>query len=193
MLFWLAMNQSHDCIKHVPVGVGVVQSVVVVGDGTHDDGSDGPEHLKHLSSRGSQLHGHNLGTVGWGVGDEDSPRETLENLGHQHHGEGVGKVEDKDESVQGHETADGRPAVSDAAGERTSEEDAEQRTDRTDGLEGRLPLGLDDPFVIGIVGDRDAVILGEPRQGDETANEEDTVGLHDLEAMSAQAGMDGNV
>lgn len=165
----------------------MIQSVVMVGDATDDDGSDGPEHLKHLSSGSSQLHGHNLGTVCGGVGDEDSPRNTLEDLRHQHHRERVGEVEDKDEGVQGHEAGDGRPAVSDFAGEGTSEEDAEQRTDGTDSLERRLPLGLDDPFTIIV----DTVIFGESREGDETADEEDAVRLHDLEVVLAQVRVDG--
>lgn len=113
--------------------------VVAVGDATNDDATDSPEHLEHLGGRGSELDGDDLRAVRRGIGDEDTPWQTLEKLGDKHERKGVGKVEDEDETVQAHETDDGGPAVSDAAGERTSKEDSNEGAELSSHLKCRLP------------------------------------------------------
>lgn len=119
----------------------------MVSDGTNDDTANGPEHLQHLGGRGSQRNWHDLTAVRRRVGNEDAPWQALEKLGHEDDGKRVGKVKGEDEGVQEHEAGQGCVAVSDAAGERTSDEDADQRAELAGHLKRRLPLGLDDEFV----------------------------------------------
>src|SRR3569833_1077492 len=66
--------------EYVPIGGWLGQTVVTVGDGTHDDGSDGPEHLQHLRGRGSQPDGDKHTTKNKHKNNEDAPRHTLEEL-----------------------------------------------------------------------------------------------------------------
>lgn len=166
---------------HLPVRDILVDLVVMEGDATHDDGANGPEHLQHLCSRGSQLDGCDLAAVGWRVGDEDAPRDTLEQLCHEEDGERVAKEEDEDEAVQAHEARYGGPTIADPAGEGASQEDADDCAEGPAHLERRLPAGHDDVLVLGRV--EDTVPLCEPGQGDEVAGKEDAVGLHDLDAV----------
>lgn len=178
--------------KHVPESGLILLGVVDVGHSTHDDGSDGPEHLEHLGRRRTQRDGDDLTAVGRRIGDENTPRDTLEQLGSQHDSERVAEVEDENGAVQGHEGRDGGPTISDPARERASEEDTDKRTKRPAHLEGRLPLGLDDHFTVLSVGD--TVSVGEGGQGDEVANQEDAVRLHDLEervSCDPQGGVKG--
>jgi hypothetical protein len=175
---------SNDTLNGVrgankPVGDGVVDGLVVVGDTADDDGTDGPEHLQHLRGRGSQSHGHDFGTVGRGVGDENTPRDTLKNLGCEEHAAGGGKVEHQDEKVEAHESANGCPSVSDPAGNGTGDEDTNQGTDGTRTLERRLPRSLDNVSA-GVGSGGHTEILGEPLGGDELSHQEDTVRLHNL-------------
>ncbi len=116
----------------------------MVGNSTNDDAADRPEHLQHLGGRGSQLDGYDLTAVCRRVGNEDTPWQALEKLRHENNGKRVGEVEREDEDVQEHEAGQGRPAVSDAAGERAGEEDADKRAELPRYLKRRLPLGLDD-------------------------------------------------
>lgn len=165
---------------YIPVCNWVIELLVVVANATDDDGADSPEHLQHLCRGGTQPHGDNLTAVGWRVGNEDTPRNSLEKLGKQHDGERVGKVEDEDEAVQKHEAGNGSPAISDAAGEGSSKEATNHGTDWATDLECRLPLGYDN--VISSRRIQDTVIVGECGQGKEVAHEEDAEGLHDLES-----------
>ena len=43
--------------------------LVDVGDTSNDNGTDGPEELQDLRSRGSESHGYDLTAVSRGVGD----------------------------------------------------------------------------------------------------------------------------
>lgn len=176
----ICLRRALECI---PVSTCVCPLVVVVSDTSDNDGSNGPEHLQHLGSGSSQLNGCNLTAVGRCVGNEDSPWKTLEKLGDEHDGERVGKVEDEDEGVQGHQSGNGRPAVSNAAGKGTSQTHADNGTKGTTHLEGRLPASHNDPLVV----DRavDTVLLGEGGEGNKVSHQEDTVRLHDLEAVLA--------
>lgn len=130
--------------EHVPVGLRAIHYMVYVADGTNDDTPNGPKHLQHLGGRGSQLDGYDLATICRRVGNEDTPWNALENLGDEKDFHGLGKVEDKDEGVKEHEADQGRVTVSDAAGEGTSDEDADESTELPRHLKRRLPLGDDD-------------------------------------------------
>lgn len=163
--------------RYEPVRRGVILALVYVADATDNDGANGPEHLQHLSSRGSQLDGHDLAAVCRCVGDEDAPRHAFQKLADEHDGQRLGKVEDEDEGVQQHEAEDGGPAVSDAVGEGPGEADANDGTERAAHLERRLPRCDNLPVAIFIF---DAVLLLESIHGDESAHEEDAVGLHNL-------------
>jgi hypothetical protein len=162
------------------VGDWVVNRLVDVADGLDDDGANGPEHLEHLSGRGTKPHGHNLRAVGRGVGNEDTPRHTFEKLSSQEDGQGLSEVEDEDEAVEQHQAGDGGPAVADGGGQRTSEEAADEGTNGTGGLESGLPGVLDDPFLLAVVHGQDTVVLCEAREGNEVTHQEHAVGLHDL-------------
>ena len=144
-----------------------------------DDGANGPEHLQHLGGGSSQLDGRNLTAVRGGVGNEDTPRNTLEKLRDEHDWQRRGKVEDQDEAVEEHEAGDGRPSISNSTGEGSSETDADDSTERTAHLERRLPAGYNDPFVV--VGVVLTELPGEFGQSDEVTHEEHTIRLHDLE------------
>ena len=122
-------------------------SVVTVGNGTNDDTANRPEHLQHLSSRGSQFYRYDLAAVCRRVGNEDAPWQALEKLGHENNWKRIGKVKHEDEDVQEHEAGQGRVTVSDTAGEGACEEDADKRTELPRNLKRRLPLGRDDHFV----------------------------------------------
>jgi len=156
----------------------VKTGVIMVGDGTNDNTANGPEHLQHLGSRGSQLDGYDLAAVCRCVGDEDTPWQALEQLGHEDKGKRVGKVKDEDEEVQKHQAGQGCPTVSNSVGKGACDTDANQRTELPRYLKRRLPFGLDDKFAGG--GVPYSVFICECRQGDEIPNEEHIVGLHDL-------------
>ena len=111
----------------------------MVGDTSDDDRTNTPEHLQHLRSWCSQPQWYNLRAVGWCVRNEDAPWNTLQDLGSKEHALAVAEVEDEDESVQCHETADGRPSVADPAGDWTRKETTDECTNRTRALESRLP------------------------------------------------------
>lgn len=153
----------------------------MVGDGTDDDTANCPKHLQHLGSRGSQFYRHDLTTVCRRVGNEDSPWDALEKLGHKHDWKRFGKVKREDEDVQEHEASQGSVTVSDTASEGTSEEDTDKRTELPRHLKRRLPLGLDDPLAVM----QYTEIFLELREGDEVADEEDIVGLHNLKVELA--------
>ena len=119
------MNTGED---YVPVRTRVLLGVVVVSDTVDDDSTDSPEHLQHLGSWGTELDGRDLRAVRGSVGNEDTPRDTLEKLGDEHDWERVGEVENEDEAVEKHQTGDGRPSVSNAAGKRTSQADTDNGT-----------------------------------------------------------------
>lgn len=155
----------------------------MVGDAADNNGADGPEHLEHLGGGSTQLQGHDLTAVRGCVTDEDTPRYALEQLSDEHDGEGFAEEEDEDEGVQGHETKDGGPAVSDLAGDGSGEEDTHEGAERPTHLKGGLPAGGDDLLACGRVDD--AKIVGKGGQGNEVAHEEHTVGLHDLKSRSA--------
>lgn len=94
----------------------------------------------------------------------------------KHDGQRLGKVEDEDEGIEGHEAADGRPAVANATGDGTSDQDANEGADRAAHLESALPVVADDGFAL--VVEDGTVVLREGRERDEVAHEEDTVCLH---------------
>lgn len=155
-----------------------MEIIVAISNSTYDNRTNGPEHLKHLRSRRTKLKRHDLRAVGRRVGDEDTPGDTLEQLSDEHDGQRVGKVEDEDEGVEEHETEDGSPSVSDTAGDGTGDGDTDDGADGATDLEGGLPLCLDDIFALGVT--PDTVSVGESGEGDEVADEENTVRFHDL-------------
>ena len=93
------------------------------------------------------------------------------------HREGVGEVEGEDENVQEHQAGEGGVTVSDLAGQRTSDEDTDQRAQLAAALQGRLPGRGDNVLLLELV--PDTVIFGEGGKGDEVAHEEHVVRLHD--------------
>ena len=163
---------------NVPVRICGVDVGVAVGDTTYNNGSDSPEHLQHLGGRSSQLDWGNLTAVGRRVRDEDTPRNALEKLRNKQNRERVAKVKHEDERVQQHETEDSRPAVTNSAGDRTSQHDTTNGTNWPTRLESGLPTSFDDESVA-VVG-WDTEVLLESRQGDETTHEEHAVRLHNL-------------
>lgn len=165
---------------HVPVSLSAVLLVVTVGDGTNDDATDSPEHLQHLSGRGSESERYNLAAVGGCICDEDSPWNTLKDLSGEHDGKRVGEVEDEDEGVQEHKSSQRSVAVTDAAGKRTSDKDTNESTKLSRNLECRLPLCCDDPDCLSVDNSVDAEFLDESRKSDEVTHEEDIVRFHDL-------------
>lgn len=106
----------------------------MIGDATDNDGADGPKHLQHLCRGSSQSQWHYLAAVGGCICNEDAPRNALEKLGQQQHSQRVTEIEDEDEGVQGHQTANSRPSVSNPAGDGTSQEDADECTDGSTAL-----------------------------------------------------------
>lgn len=138
---------------YVPVRNIIGVLVVVESDTLNNDSSNSPEHLQHLGSWGSERNWHDLTAVCRRVGDEDSPWDTLEDLGGQHHWQRVGEVEHKDEAVEQHEVGDECPSVSNPAGQRTSKNDSNDGTNRTTHLERRLPRGLNNVLLLFFVPD----------------------------------------
>ena len=155
----------------------------MIGDAPYNDSANGPKHLQHLGSRSSQLDWCDLAAVCRCVGNEDTPWNTLEKLGCKHDWKRVAKVEYQDKQIQEHEAGNGRPTVSDTAGKGTSQADADNCTDWPTHLQRRLPASHDDILVLRDV--KHTVFLGECRQGDEIAHQEDTIGLHDLKMLLA--------
>ena len=152
----------------------------MVGDTTHNNSTDSPEHLQHQRRWSSESHRHDLGTVCGCVGDEDTPRDTLQDLSGEEHALRVTEVEDENECVEGHETTNGCPAVSDPGCDGSSDEDTDEGTYGSRTLEGGLPGG-DDDKLSRIGGTWDAKVFGELFGSNELAHQEDAVGFHDLE------------
>lgn len=164
---------------NIPESSLLMKIIVAISHSTDDNRTNGPEHLKHLRSRSSKLERHDLGTVGRRVGDENTPGDTLKELSDEHDGQRVGKVEDEDEGVEEHESADGSPSVSDTAGDGAGDGDTDDGANGATDLKSRLPLCLDDIFALGVT--PDTVSVGESGEGDEVTDEENTVSLHDLQ------------
>ena len=161
----------------------------MVGYATNDHTANGPEHLQHLSAGGTQLNRYNLTAVGRGVGNEDTPWDTLQDLRGEHDFQRFGEVHDEDEGVQQHKTRECCPAVANATGERTSEEYSNQGTKLARHLQCLLPLGLDDPLSIGPhIGVKYTESLLEIGQSYEVTHQEHVVGLHNLEESDLQCG-----
>ena len=156
----------------------MVQGVVVIGDATHNDRANGPEHLEHLRCRRSQPEGHDLAAVRRCICNENTPRNALENLGSHEDSHCVGKIEDKDERVQGHEATNSRPSVPNLTGDGPGEEDADEGTNWSHTLKRRLPRRCDEIFVFG--GIVFAVVVRKSGEGNEISHQENAVGLHDL-------------
>jgi hypothetical protein len=156
--------------------------VVAVCHSTNNDRSNGPKHLQHLRCRGSKLNRYNLTAVGGSVGNEDSPGQAFQKLGDEHDRQRVGEVHGEDENVQEHETGQGGPAVSNAAGQRTSDENADKCSQLSRDLQCRLPLCLNEHLACRRIDHTE--ILCKRRQGDEVANKEHVVGLHDLKELA---------
>ena len=157
----------------------------MICDTTDNNGTDSPEHLQHLSCRSSESHGYDFSAVSGCVGDEDSPWDTLQNLSREEHALGVTEVEDEDECVEGHETSDGCPAVSNPGCDGSGDEDTDEGTYGSRTLERGLPGGDDDVFSwLGGAGDTE--IFGELGGCDELTHQEDAVGFHDLKRLLSE-------
>lgn len=164
--------------SHVPEGGRVKPRVITVCDCSNDDTANRPKHLQHLRSRGAQPQRDNLAAVCRRIGNEDTPWQTLQKLSYEDNWERIAKVEYEDEGIQEHEASQGRITVSNAAGEGTSEEDANQRTELARHLQRGLPFSLNDHLVgFAIVY---AVPIRECRQADKIVDKEDIVRFHDL-------------
>lgn len=122
-------------VKDVPVSVFRGVLVVVEGNTTNNDTSNSPEHLQHLGRRSSQLDRHNLTAVCGSIGNENTPWQTLEDLCGEIDGERVSKVEDEDECIESHQASDVSPAVSDATGQRSGQEDTNKSSELSRYLE----------------------------------------------------------
>jgi hypothetical protein len=153
----------------------------MISDATDDNCANSPEHLQHLGGRSSELNWCNLTAVCRCVRNEDAPWNALKELGQEHDGKRVGEVEHKDESIQEHEASDGRPAVTNAAREGTSQTDTNDGTDWASHLKRRLPASHDDELALFLV--VYTIFVGESGQSDEVTHEENTVGFHDLTMM----------
>jgi hypothetical protein len=68
-------------------------------------------------------------TYSWRVGNEDTPWDSLQQLRDEHYRERVGEVEREDEDVQEHQAGESGVTVSDAAGQRASDEDTDEGTE----------------------------------------------------------------
>ena len=167
-----------DISINIPVSRGVLLGLEVISDTTNDDRTDCPEHLQHLGRRRSQSHWHDLGAIGRSIGDENAPWDAFQYLRGEEHALAVAEIEDEDEAVQGHKSANGRPAVADCRGDGTGEEATNESTNWASTLEGRLPGGFDDIFATDTA--LDAKVPGKLLRGDELSHQEDTVRFHDL-------------
>ena len=107
----------------------------MVSDTADNNGPNSPEHLQHLRRWSSQSQGHNFSTVGWCIGDENTPWDTFQDLGGEKHALTVAEIEDEDEGVQEHETANGCPSISNPTGNRTCDEDTNKGSDWSTTLE----------------------------------------------------------
>ena len=118
-----------------PIRRGVRLGLKVVGDTANNDRPDSPEHLQHLRRWSSQSHRHNLRTVGRCIGDENAPRDAFQDLRREEHALTVAEIEDEDEGVQGHETANGCPSISNFTGNGTCNKDTNEGTNWSATLE----------------------------------------------------------
>ena len=113
-----------------PVRRGVELGLVVVGDTANNDRPNSPEHLQHLRGWSSQPHWHDFGTVGGSIGNENAPRDAFQDLGREKHALTVAEIEDEDKAVQGHETTNGCPPVTNPTGDGTCQEHTNEGTNR---------------------------------------------------------------
>ena len=118
-----------------PVRFGAILGLVVVSDTADNDRPNSPEHLQHLRRWSSQSQWHNFGTVGGCIGDKNAPRDAFQDLGREKHPVAVAEIEDEDEGVQEHETANGCPSISNPTGNGTGDEDSDEGTDWSATLE----------------------------------------------------------
>ena len=114
-----------------PVCAGIGLGLVVVCDTADNDRTNSPEHLQHLRGWGSEAQRDDLAAVGWCVGDENTPRDSLQKLSSEENRERVGKVGDEDHGVEEHEAEQRRQAIANATGYWTGEEDAKEGSELT--------------------------------------------------------------
>lgn len=68
----------------------VVSLIVGVRDSSDDNATDGPAHLQSCCASTPETERNDLTSIGWGVGDEETPRDTFECLSDDEDFEGVG-------------------------------------------------------------------------------------------------------
>jgi hypothetical protein len=73
-----------------------------IRNGSNDNTSDGPAHLKGSGSGASKGKRHNLAGIGRGVGDENTPRNALKSLSNHENGKRFGLEADISQRVQLH-------------------------------------------------------------------------------------------
>lgn len=112
-----------------PVRGRVRLGLVVVSDTADYNRPNRPEHLQHLRRWSSQSHWHNFGAVGGCIGYKNPPRKAFQDLGRKKHPLAVAEIEDEDEAVQEHETANGCPSISNPTGNGTCHEYTDEGTD----------------------------------------------------------------
>lgn len=172
----------------IPVSGGSVDFVVAVSRCAHNNATNGPEHLQHLSARCTKLDRHNLGAVSGSIGDEDTPRKTFEDLCSEEDRHGVSEKEDENESVQCHKTAKCCPTVSDARSDRTGDHNADQGTELAGNLKSGLPFSCDNPFDCAIgFHVLNTILPLECAEGHEVTHEKNVVRFHNLHASVLQS------
>lgn len=72
--------------RHSP-GPLVVALVVAIGGGGDDDSTDRPTHLQSRRARTSKSERDDLAGIGGGVGNEETPWDTLQRLADDKYGE----------------------------------------------------------------------------------------------------------
>lgn len=159
----------------IPVGQRIIAALVRVGHGADDDTANSPEHLQHLRAGRTKLDWDDLTAVGRCIGDEDTPRNTLENLCCEDDTQGVGEVEDEDEGVEEHQTEDGGPSISNSARDWPSDEDSDESAQLSRARQGRCPSWWD---VVSSVWQQGTIVPLKHRQGEEVVGQEDVVRLH---------------
>ncbi len=125
---------------------------------------------------GAKMSRAHLGCVGGRQGLEDAPRDTDENLSDEQLDQALGEEDDEDEADAGSQGADQGLAVSEAVGDDTVGEEAEDLTGQHTVGEARLPGSRE---LVAAVGLGDAKVALERGIGKETGQEGIVEAFHD--------------
>ena len=182
--------------RHFPSPL-IVSLVVAVGGGGDNDSSDRPTHLQSSRTGTSKGERNNLGSVGGGVRNEQTPRDTFQRLSDRKDGEVIGlsgcgqaissimgpgysscthKERNENRGVHQNEAQDGGPAVAETVGDGSGQEDTDKSTTLTSLEEGTLPSRWDDPIYANRYTERPLKSL----KCDEVTAQKHVERLHDL-------------